>query len=315
MHRYIFQRLVSVIPVLFIVSVVIFSIVHLTPGDAAYAILGNEASQTQIENLRERLGLNLSPVIQYSHWLSNVVRGNLGVSFLRDYPVIDLIKQHIKPTLSLTFYSMAISISAALTLGILSAKMRGTTVDLGITAFTMFGISLPGFLLGLGLMYLFAVYLRWFPVFAYKDISAGLGPHLYSITLPAVSLGMMHSALLMRMTRTTVIEILGSDFMMFAKAKGVSEFTMLVKHALRNAMLPIVTVIGQSFISALSGAAVIESMFGVPGMGQLIVNSIERRDYLVIQGVVLFITLLNVFISLIIDLLYCALDPRIRLSR
>jgi peptide/nickel transport system permease protein len=210
---------------------------------------------------------------------------------------------------------MTISVSAALSLGILSAKMQGTAVDLGITTFTMFGISVPGFLLGLGLMYLFAVYLRWFPVSAYKDISAGLGPHLHSITLPAVSLGMMHSALLMRMTRTTVIEILSSDFMMFAKAKGVSEFAMLVKHALRNALLPIITVIGQSFISAFSGAAVIESMFGVPGMGQLIVNSINRRDYLVIQGVVLFITLLNVVISLIVDLLYCTLDPRIRLSR
>jgi peptide/nickel transport system permease protein len=314
MQRYLFQRLILVIPVLFIVSVVIFSIVHLTPGDAAYSILGDEASQPKIEELRERLGLNLAPIVQYTRWISNVVRGNLGVSFLRDYPVIDLIKLHIKPTLSLTLYSMAISISIALALGILSAKMQGTVFDHGITTFTMFGISVPGFLLGLGLMYLFAVYLRWFPVASYKDISAGLGPHLRSITLPAVSLGMMHYALIMRMTRTTVIEILNSDFIMLAKAKGVSEFAIFVKHALRNAMIPIITVIGQSFISALSGAAVIESMFGVPGMGQLIVNSINRRDYLVIQGVVLFITLLNVVISLIVDLLYCVLDPRIRLS-
>jgi peptide/nickel transport system permease protein len=178
----------------------------------------------------------------------------------------------------------------------------------------MFGVSVPGFLFGLGLMLLFAVKLRWFPSSGYKDLSAGFIPHIRSLFLPGLSLGLMDIALMMRMTRGSVLDVLGSDFILLARAKGEGEFSIMVHHALRNALLPVITIIGQVFVGALAGTAVIESLFGIPGMGQLIVVSIGRRDYQVIQGIVLFITLINVGVSLLVDLLYCAADPRIRLS-
>ncbi|AEF85384.1 oligopeptide transport system permease protein AppB [Treponema primitia ZAS-2] len=315
MHKYLIQRLLSTIPVLIVVSVIIFIIIRMAPGDPAMVILGEDASAETLADLRERMGLNLEPIIQYGRWVSNILRGNLGISTVsRGLPVAELIGNSIRPTLSLTLFSMVISITVSLTLGILSARKHGGALDHGIAAITMFGISVPNFLFGLGLMFVFSVKLRWFPVSGYKDWNAGFAAHFHPLVLPAISLGLMHSALLMRMTRASVLEVLGSDFILLAKAKGVGEFSLLVRHTLRNALLPIITVIGQSFIGALSGAAVIESMFNIPGMGQLIVNSISRRDYLVIQTIVLFITLLNVAISLIVDLLYCVVDPRIRLS-
>jgi peptide/nickel transport system permease protein len=315
MYRYLIQRILAVIPVLLVVSVVIFSIIHLVPGDPAYAMLGDDASPEAIDELRERMGLKDPLGVQYLNWIGNILKGNLGNSIVaRGIPVVEMIGQRIKPTISLAVYSMLISIVLSLSLGILSARNHGGPLDHGITVLTMFGISVPNFLFGLGLMFLFAVKLRWFPVSGYKDISQGFGPHIRSLSLPAFSLGLMYSALLMRMTRASVLEVLNSDFILLARSKGVAGLSLLIKHALRNALLPIITVVGQSFIGALSGAAVVESMFGIPGMGQLMVNSIGRRDYLVIQTIVLFITVINVVISLVVDLLYCLIDPRIRLA-
>lgn len=313
MLQYVVRRVLSVIPVLLVVSVTVFYIIHLTPGDPAAAMLGENATAEEVTELRERLGLNLPVTVQYLRWIGKVLQGDLGTSIVRGQSVTALIGHYIQPTLSLTIFSTVISITLALSLGILAAKRRGTLADQGVTVITLLGISLPSFLTGLGLMLLFSVKLRWFPVSGYRHISQGFLAHIHSLALPGIALGLMHSAFMMRMTRATMLEVLNSDFIKLAKAKGVREFSITVRHALRNGLIPLITIIGQGLIGSLSGAAVIESMFGIPGMGMLIVSSIGRRDYQMIQGIVLMVAVLNVGITLLVDLLYGVADPRIRL--
>ncbi|MDR2134601.1 MAG: ABC transporter permease [Treponema sp.] len=314
MKKYIVQRLLSVLPVLLIVSVVIFSLTYFIPGDPAALLLGDNATAEDIAALRERLGLDIPPVPRYFNWIINMFRGDFGISVSRNTPVARMISSHLGPTLSLSVYSMCIACIAALPLGMLAARKKGTPADQGVSVLALLGISLPSFLLGLFLLVTFAVKLRWFPVAGYKPLSAGFGAHIRSLTLPAVALGFMYAALLMRMTRASLLETLSSDYVRMAKAKGVGEFSLVGKHALRNALVPVLTTLGQSFIGALSGATVVESMFGVPGIGALVVSSIGKRDFQVVQGVVLLIALINVVISLIVDLLYGLADPRVRLS-
>ncbi len=315
MRKYLVNRILSILPVLFVVSVVIFGVINLTPGDPAAAILGENATTEDIAALRERMGLNKPIVVQYLAWLGNIAKGNLGTSVVNSRPVAEMVGSHIGPTISLSIYAMLISVALALPLGMLAARKRGTAADQTVSTVALFGISLPSFLLGLFLMLLFAVKLRWFPVSGYKPLSAGLGQHIRFLTMPAFALGFIYSALMMRMTRASMLEVLGSDYIKMAKAKGVRELFIIGKHALRNALVAIITVIGQSFIGALSGATVVESLFGIPGLGQLIVNSIGRRDYQVIVAIVLFIALVNVVISLVVDLLYGVVDPRVRIAR
>jgi peptide/nickel transport system permease protein len=314
MRKYIASRILSIIPVLFIVSVVIFGIGYLIPGDPAAMILGDNATQEDIIALRVRLGLDQPPIPRYLNWVVNICQGDLGVSVANSTPVSQMISEHMAPTVSLALYSMILALIISLPLGMLAARHKGMPADQGISVLALLGISLPSFLLGLFLMMFFAVKLRWFPVSGFKPLSAGLGAHLQSITLPAVALGFMYAALMMRMTRASLLETLASDYVRMAKAKGVSEFFLTAKHALRNALVPLLTVLGQSFIGALSGASVVESMFGIPGIGSLVVNSIGRRDFQVVQAVVLLIALINVVVNLIIDLLFGLVDPRIRLS-
>ena len=305
MKKYILKRLLSVLPILFIVSVVVFTLVHLAPGGPAAAMLGSDATMEDIAALEEQMGLNDPLYIQYFRWMGSVFHGNLGTSTTGD-TVTNMIRDHFLP--------MVISLLIALPLGMLAARKRGTLVDSIVSVLALAGVSVPSFLLGLGLMMLFAVNLRWLPVSGYVPWAGGALAHLRSITMPAVALGFMYTALMMRMTRSSMLEVLNSDYIKMAKAKGVSEAALVGKHAFRNAMVNVVTVIGQSFIGALSGAAVVETVFGVPGLGQLIVNSIGRRDYEVIQAVVLLVAVINVLINLITDLLYGLIDPRIRVS-
>jgi peptide/nickel transport system permease protein len=314
MKKYIVKRILSIIPVLFIVSVVIFSLSYLIPGDPAAMILGDNATAEDIAALRTRMGLDEPPVPRYFRWIFNILRGDFGVSVAQSTPVASMIASHLAPTLSLAVYAMIIALLLALPLGMTAARRKGTLADQGISVLALLGISLPSFLLGLFLMMFFAIKLRWFPVSGFKPLSAGLGVHVRSITLPAVALGFMYSALMMRMTRASLLEILTSDYIRMAKAKGVREIALVAKHALRNALVPILAVLGQSFIGALSGATVVESMFGVPGIGSLVVSSIGRRDFQVVQGVVLLIALINVGVNLAVDLLFGLVDPRIRLS-
>ena len=313
MKTYILKRLLSVLPILLVVSIVVFTLVHLAPGGPAAAMLGSEATIEDIEALEEQMGLNDPLYVQYFRWMGNVFRGNLGTSTTGD-TVASMISSHFLPTINLALYAMVVSLLIALPLGMLAARKRGTLADSAVSVFALAGVSVPSFLLGLGLMMLFSVKLRWLPVSGYTPWSGGALAHIRSITMPALALGFMYTALLMRMTRSGMLEVLNSDYIKMAKAKGVSEVSLVGKHAFRNAMVSIITVIGQSIIGALSGAAVVETVFGVPGLGQLIVNSIGRRDYEVIQAVVLLVAVINVLINLLTDLLYGLIDPRIRMS-
>lgn len=314
MANYIVRRIASILPVLLVVSLVIFAIVHLTPGDPASAMLGDQATQEDLEALREKMGINDPLAVQYARWLGNVLKGNFGNSVANNLAVSDMLRKSIRPTISLTLYAMSISVLLALPLGMLAAKRKNTLADHAISSVSLLGISMPSFLLGLLLMMLFAVRLRWLPVSGFKDLSAGLGPHLRSLTLPAIALGFMHATFMTRMTRAAMLDVLKSDYIRMARAKGVREAWITSRHALRNALISIITVTGQSLIGMLSGAAVVESLFGVPGIGQLMVNSIGRRDYNVIQAIVLLIAGLNVSINLAVDLVYGLIDPRVRLT-
>lgn len=314
MLRYICKRILSLIPVLFVVSLVIFYIIHLTPGDPARAILGDQATETEIEELRDSMGLNDPLPMQYLNWIKKAAQGNLGTSAFSDDTVVELIKDHLGPTVSLTIFALIIAVGVGVPLGVLSARKHGAAADQGVMVFSLLGISLPNFLVALILMLLLAVHFRLLPVAGYKTIEQGFGAHIRYLVLPAISLGLMEAALITRMTRASMLEILNSDYIKMAKAKGVKEFFLVFKHAFRNILVTMVTVIAQTLIALISGAAVVETIFNIPGIGQLIVTSVERRDYAVIQGITLMIALLNVVVNLIVDLLYGLIDPRVRLT-
>ncbi len=313
MKKFILKRVLSVIPVLIVVSVVIFLLVHLVPGDPAAAMLGDMASAEDIAALRAKMGLDRPLIEQYFVWIINMFRGDFGTSVANGEPVLSVVVSHLMPTVSLALYALLIAALIAIPLGMAAAQKKGTAIDHAVTVFSLAGVSLPSFLLGLFLMLLFSVRLRLFPVSGYTEMSEGLGQHLRSITLPAIALGFMNAALMMRMTRASMLEVLSSDYIKMARAKGVKEKWILGKHAFKNALVTVITVFGQSIVHALAGAAVVESLFAIPGLGQLMVNSIGRRDYYVIQAIVMLIAVFNVLINMLIDILYGVVDPRVRI--
>lgn len=315
MNRYIFRRVRALIPVLFIVSVVVFSIIHLTPGDPASVMLGDQASQEDIEVVREQLGLNQPIHQQYLSWFINLFKGDFGYSYFMNKPVTTAIFDHLGPTLSLALLAEFIAVIFAIPLGVIAAKRKGTFVDQSFMGLSLLGISVPSFLLGLFLMLIFSVKLNLLPVAGYVPLSGGLGNHIKHLLLPAIALGTMQAALIARMTRASLLEVLNMNFIKAIRAKGVKESVVTYKHALRNSFIPIITVIGQTLGTLVAGAAVTETIFNIPGIGQLILNSVERRDYAVIQGSILFITLAYLIINLLIDLLYGIIDPRVRLNK
>jgi peptide/nickel transport system permease protein len=312
---YILKRIFSLIPVLFIVSLAIFFIVHLTPGDPASYILGNEATEEQVHELRDQLGLNDPIYEQYVRWLGGVFQGNLGHSYFMDEPVLTTIIDHIGPTLSLAILAQIIAITISIPLGIIAAIKRGTLTDQSVMLLSLIGMAIPSFLLALFLALIVGVNLGWLPVAGYQPLERGIWNHLQFLIMPAVALGTIQTALISRMTRSSMLEVLNTDYIKMARSKGTKEIVVICQHALKNAFLPILTVIGQTFGALVTGAVVTETIFNIPGIGQLIVNSIERRDYTVIQGIVLFVTLAYVCINLIIDLLYGLIDPRVRLQK
>lgn len=313
--NYIFKRILSLIPVLFVVSIVIFLIIHLTPGDPASVILGQDATEEQIQDLREQLGLNEPIHEQYISWVAGVFKGDFGTSIFMKQPVLEAIVDHLQPTLSLALLAQIISLFIAIPLGIAAANRRGSLQDQSIMGLSLMGMSVPSFLLGLFLILLFGVQLGWLPVAGYQPLSTGIWNHLKYLIMPAISLGAIQAALIARMTRTSMLEVLNTNYIKTARAKGVKNYNIVYRHALRNAFLPILTVVGQTFGTLVAGAVVTETIFNIPGIGQLIINSVERRDYAVIQGVVLFVTFTYVFLNLVIDLLYGFIDPRVRLDR
>lgn len=313
MWKYIIKRILSIIPVLIIVSIITFSFLHMIPGDIATTILGNDATEEEVLALQTRLGLDKPVVEQYFLWIGNMLKGDFGTSIAANgASVKSMIASHFLPTIQLAVFALIVALIIALPLGILAAKFRGRAVDYTVTVIALLGISVPSFLLGIGLMMLLGVDLRILPVSGYKPMSAGFVNHIRTLIMPGISLGFMYAALIMRMTRASMLEVLNSDYIRMAKAKGVKDTVILTKHAFRNALVTIITVVGQSFIGALSGAAVTETLFGIPGIGSLIVTSIGRRDYQVIQAAVLLIACINVVINLVVDLLYGVIDPRVR---
>lgn len=315
MSRYLIKRLGYLAIVLFMLSLVVFTIIYLIPGDPALVLLGDGATPEAVEQLRSDMGLNEPIYTQYGIWLSNLLRGDLGTSYFLKQPVSDSIFERLAPTLSIAVLAEIIAILIAVPLGILAARRRASVADQSVRLFTLFGMTVPSFLLGLFMMLLFAVQLKWLPVSGYKPLSAGLWMHLKYLIMPALALGFIHAALLAKITRATMIEVLSESFIRTARSKGLKERRVIYWHALRNAFIPILTIVGQSFGSLIAGAAVVESIFNIPGLGQLLVNSVQRRDYTVIQGVVLFVAFLTVMINLLVDLLYAYIDPRIRYNR
>ncbi|MGW8823163.1 ABC transporter permease [Paenibacillus lautus] len=315
MTKYIVQRILSLIPILLVVAVVVFMLIHLTPGDPASVILGDEASEEAVAQLRAQLGLDLPLYQQFISWFGGVVTGNLGESIFMDMSVAEAFFSRVPPTLSLAILAQIFAVIIALFLGIIAARKRGTLADQAVMGFSLLGISVPSFLLGLFLILFFAVKLQWLPVAGYQPLSSGLWNHLRYLLLPAIALGAMQAALIARMTRASIIEVLSEQYIKTARAKGLKERIVVYKHALKNAFIPILTVIGETFGTLITGASVIETVFNVPGIGQLIIRSIERRDFAVIQGSILLITVTYVLLNLLIDLLYGLLDPRVKLNR
>ena len=315
MHKYLLKRLLSLIPVLFVVSLAIFLLIHLVPGDPAAAILGEEASPEQIAALRETLGFNDPLPVQYFRWVAGLFRGDWGTSFFMEGTMLEIIGSQMIPTLQQTLVAVGFATLVGVPLGMIAAIRHGSPADRIISAFSSVGISLPSFLMGLCLVLLISVKLRWLPSSGYKSIADfGWQTHIRYMLLPGIALGFIEMGLIIRMTRSSMLEILSADYMRMAKAKGVSRRRMFFRHALMNALIGILTVVGLSFISCLGGATVTETIFNIPGLGKLTLNAVMRRDYEVVQAVVLLVSLMNVLCTLILDLLYALIDPRVRLN-
>lgn len=315
MKAYLVKRILGLIPVLLVVAVTVFFIIHLTPGDPAAVILGPQATADEVAQLRSAMGLDVPIYQQFIRYFARIMQGDLGNSIFMHKPVLEAFMDNLGPTLSLAIMAQSIAVVISIPLGLLAASRRGTKTDQTIMIFSMLGISLPNFLLALLLVLLFAVKLAWFPVAGFQPLSHGLINHIRYLVLPAVALGSIQAALITRVTRTSMLDVLSANYIKTAYAKGVVQRRVIFKHALRNAFIPILTVIGQSFGQLMAGAVVTETVFNIPGLGQLIVNAITRRDFEVIQGSVLLIAVIYVLINLSVDLLYGLIDPRVRLDR
>lgn len=312
---YIIKRILSMIPVLFIVAIFVFMLIHFIPGNPAAVILGPEATPEQVAALEDELGLNMPIYQQFIDWLLGVLQGDLGDSVYMNIPVLDAFFDHLMPTLSLAIIAQFFSMLIAIPIGIIAAKRRGTYVDNSLMTIAMLGMSIPSFLLALLLMLLFGVKLGWLPVAGYSPLNEGVWNFLKHLILPAIALGAIQAAVIARMTRSSMIDILSLNYIKTAKAKGVSNNKVIYKHALRNALIPILTILGDTFGSLITGAVVTETVFNLPGIGQLIINAITRRDYAVIQGTILLVAFSYLILNLIIDLLYGVINPKVRFSK
>lgn len=312
MTSYILRRLLATIPVVAFVMLFVFSLLYITPGDPAAILAGDQATQAEIEAIRNDLGLDRSFPVRFVEWSTGVLQGDFGTSIFTQLPVSTMILQRVEPTLSLMVITMLIAILIAVPLGVLAAWKHGSLIDRTIMLFAVLGFSVPVFVIGYILAWTFALQLGWLPVQGYTPFSEGPLRWLRSLLLPAFTLATFYIAIIARITRATMIEIMQQDYIRTARGKGVPERTVLFIHALRNASVPIITVIGIGITLVISGAVVIESVFALPGLGRLIVDSILRRDYPVIQAVILIFSFVYVIINLLIDLSYTIIDPRIR---
>jgi peptide/nickel transport system permease protein len=306
------RRLVATIPVMVVVALAVFALLHVTPGDPAVIIAGDYATADDIARIRARLGLDQPFTTQVSLWLGRVVRGDLGTSIFSGLPVSTLIGQRAATTAWLTLFAMLISVGLGVPAGVVAAWRRGSWIDRAVMVVAVSGFSMPTFWLGFILVYVFAITAGWLPVQGYQPLASGLWPFLSHLLLPALTLSLVYMALIARMTRASMLGVLAEDYIRTAFAKGLAPRGVLVRHALKNASLPVVTIIGIGFALLIGGAVVTESVFALPGLGRLTVDAIVRRDYPVIQGVLLVVSGVYVLINLLVDVLYVVLDPRIR---
>lgn len=306
------RRLLATIPVMAIVAIIVFSLLYLTPGDPAAVLAGEQATAEDIEKLRLALGLDEPFFVRFGQWIGGVLQGDLGTSIFSRRPVMELIVQRLEPTVALTLASLIIAVMIAIPLGVVAAWRSGGIIDRMAMSFAVLGFSVPVFVLSYLLIALISVKLQLLPVQGYVPIAYGFGPFARHLILPALSLGIVNAALLARITRTAMLEVLNQDYIRAARAKGLSVRRVLVRHALKNAAVPIVTVIGISFALLISGVVVTETVFNIPGLGRLTVDAILRRDYPVIQGVILVFSATYVVVNLLVDLSYGLFDPRIK---
>ncbi len=311
MKNYLIKRILSLIPVMLIVASLVFTIQHLTPGNPADVILGDEASPEEVRELEHRMGFDKPIIVQLGIWFSHLLRGDLGESIYYNKPVTQILFAHLIPTLQLTLMAMTVNIMLGLTTGVFAAAFHNTRVDNVLMFFASIIVSLPISWIGLVLMLAFSLYLPIFPVSGYVSFLEAPLASMFYLTLPAVTIGAGAAARLSRMTRANMLEVLRSDYILAARAKGVGKLMILFKHALKNSFIPILTVIGLSLAAMMGGAVVSEQIFGIPGMGKLLIFAVFNRDYPIVQGIVLFIAFIYVFINLIIDIIYALVDPRI----
>ena len=312
MLGYLVRRLISTIPVMLVVAVFVFLMLRLSPSDPAAILAGDNANAEQVAMIRQRLGLDQPIITQFGVWIWSVLRGDFGESFFFKKQVAELVADRIEPTLALAVCTMIIAIAVAVPLGIFAAMRRGSLLDRVVMGFSVLGFSVPVFVIGYILIYVFAIQLGWFPVQGYQRLSLGLGGFLQRLILPSCTLAVIYVALIARMTRTSVLEVLGEDYIRTARARGLTPLQVLVRHALPNAAVPIVTVIGLGIALLIGGVVVTESVFAIPGLGRLTVDAVLARDYPTIQAIILLFSFVYVLINLLIDLAYTALDPRIR---
>jgi len=309
---YIVRRILATIPVMAVVALFVFSLLHLSPGDPAAIIAGDTATLADIARIREKLGLDQPLYIQFVTWVWHLLHGDLGISIFTNLPVSKLIAQRVEPTITLTISTLIISVASAIPMGVLAAWKAGAWIDRLVMVFAVIGFSVPSFVLAYLLIYVFAISTDLLPVQGFVSIRDGIGPFLSHIAMPSLALGLIFAALIARMTRASMLDVLAQDYIRTAQAKGLSNDKVLIGHALKNAAVPIATIIGVSFALLISGVVVTETVFAIPGLGRLTVDAILRRDYPIIQGIILVFSAAYVLVNLLVDLSYTFLDPRIR---
>jgi len=312
MFSYIVRRLIATIPVMAVVAIVVFSLLYFAPGDPAAIIAGDLATAEDIARIHHQLGLDEPFLVRFWQWTWGVLHGDLGISIFTNLPVWQLIQQRLEPTAALTISTLIVSVSVAIPIGVLAAWRAGTWIDRAAMAFAVLGFSVPSFVLAYVLILIFSVELDWLPVQGYSNITAGFWPFLQHLILPSTALGLIYAALIARITRASMLEVLSQDYIRTAHAKGLSSQSVLIGHALKNAAVPIATIIGIGIALLIGGVIVTETVFAIPGIGRLTVDAILRRDYPIIQGVILLFSAAYVVVNLLVDLSYTVLDPRVR---
>jgi len=311
-YAYLARRVVHLLPVMLVVVTIVFFLIHLIPGDPAAIMAGTDATSEDVAKMRHLMGLDRPLYEQYGIWLLRTLQGDLGNSIFLGRPVAVAILERLEPTILLTAFSLIVALLIGIPAGVLSGVHPNTWLDKLMMVIAILGVSIPAFWLGLNLIYIFSYKLRLFPPGNYVSLSASITTGIYYMILPSISLGFGQSALMARIVRSCMLEILAQDYIRTARAKGLQERSVIYIHALRNAMVPTSTVIGITIAVLMGGAVITETVFNIPGVGRLVISSVLRRDYPVIQGVILFIALVYVVINLLVDVLYCLIDPRIR---